>query len=190
MNETANQDEDTGNNLVESLEQSRESDEERGEEGEEAACFGSVLTPCHLSTIRCKAEEKHTETELDNEELEGVGNLKDEDLDLESQAVLVARGAATARAAAAGNNLGPELALGEGGSGGLEGVGDGVEVGLQLGSGIVLLGEGGVVGVESGGRVCSSWVSTQGVELKMGRERKDILMFAVCWRTTAVSWSS
>jgi hypothetical protein len=94
---------------------------------------------------------ERTETKLDDEELEGVGDLKDQDLDLQGQAVLVA-GAATV----AGNELSPELALGKGGGSGLEGIGDGVKVGLQLVGGIGLLSEGGVVGVESGSRVCSS----------------------------------
>lgn len=119
------------------------------------------MFPCpHGSEGEC---EEHTETELDDEELEGVGNLKDEDLDLDGQAVLVA-GAATARrrvgrVAAAGNDLSPELALGKSGGSSLEGLGDGIKVGLQLLGGIVLLGEAGVVGVGSGSGVCcSKWL--------------------------------
>lgn len=94
-----------------------------------------------------KQEEQHTETELDNEKLDGVGDLKDENLDLDLQAVIVTE-------AAASNKLSPEFALGHGGGGLREGIGDGLEVGLELVGGILLLSEGGVLRVLSGSRVC------------------------------------
>lgn len=111
-----------------------------------------------------------TKTKLDDEELEGAGDLIDEDLDFQGQAVLVA-GAAIG----AGNGLSPELALGKGGGGCLEGVGDGVEVGLELVGGICLLSEGGVVGVKSGSCVCFKlWLVSNKVrvETEDGGERK------------------
>lgn len=96
-----------------------------------------------------KQEEQHTETELDDEELDGIGDLKDENLDLDLQAVIV-----TEAGIAASSELSPKLALGEGGGGLREGIGDGLEVGLELVGGILLLSEGGVLRVLIGSRVC------------------------------------
>lgn len=63
------------------------------------------------------------------------------------------RGVRILTATTASDELSPELALGNGGGSGLEGVGDCVKVRLQLLSSIILLRKGGVVGVESGSSV-------------------------------------
>ena len=106
-------------------------------------------------------EAKRTETELVDEGLDGEGDLIDEALDLGGQAVLVTGDDATTAGAGAlvttaSDELSPELALGELGASGLDRLGDGVKVGLQLVGSVVLLRKGGVLGERSSGRVCLS----------------------------------